>query len=359
MQIQLPDFFYDISVKFEFGSVVRYKFYMKLSQLLGNGVPLDTALGQIERIAARKRSGVMASLYRKWRHNIANGQNFGQVMSPYVPSSEAILLETGANSGRLVEALKNTAESIEQQGKVKKAIVTAAAYPGVLIAMLIAAMLMSAYSVIPTFEEIIPVEEWQGISYAVAISAGFIRNYSFLIGIAFVMLVFIIGFTMPRWTSKSRIMFDNIPPWSLYKMWQGSSFLLAISSMMAAGVKLDEVSLGRISRQSEPYLAQRIKSLIRYITAGDNLGDALYKCGYKFPDEEIIGDLQIYANLRGFDQNLIWITRSWVDSLVETVTVTMKIVNTVILMLIALVIGALITSFYDIFQQIQVQSQAQ
>ena len=136
-------------------------------------------------------------------------------------------------------------------------------------------------------------------------------------------------------------------------MWQGSSFLLAISSMMAAGVKLGDVSLGRISKQSEPYLRVRIYSLIRYITAGDNLGDALYKTGYKFPDEEIIGDLQIYANLRGFDQNLIWITRSWVDSLVEKVTITMKVLNTTVLILIAIVIGCLITAFYDIFQQIQ------
>jgi type II secretory pathway component PulF len=117
--------------------------------------------------------------------------------------------------------------------------------------------------------------------------AQFIRGYSFLIfSFLFVLIIFII-YTMPRWISKSRIMFDSFPPWSLYKMWQGSSFLLAISSMMAAGVKLDEVSLRRISNQSEPYLKQRVAMLVRYITAGDNLGDALYKSGYKFPDEEI------------------------------------------------------------------------
>lgn len=355
--MQLPDFLFDLSVKFEFGSMVRYKFYTKLGQLLSNGVPLDTALGQIQAIAARKRSGVMPLLYKKWRNNIANGQNFGQVMAPFIPSSEAILLETGANSGRLVDALQNTANSIEQQGKVKKAIVTAAAYPGVLICMLIAAMLMSAYSVIPTFEEIIPVEEWRGVSYAVAIASQFIRDYAALIGICLAILIFVIFYTMPRWTSKTRIRFDNYAPWNLYKMWQGSSFLLAIASMMAAGVKLDEVSLGKISKNSDPYLSQRIRSLVRYITAGENLGDALYKCGYKFPDEEIIGDLQIYANLRGFDKNLMWITQTWVDSLVERVDMIMKVVNTVILMLIALVIGMLITSFYDIFQQIQETSQ--
>lgn len=136
-------------------------------------------------------------------------------------------------------------------------------------------------------------------------------------------------------------------------MWQGASFLLAISSMMSAGVKLDEVSLARIAKRSDPYLKQRVRALTRFITSGENLGDALYKSGYKFPDEEIIGDLQIYAKLRGFDHNLIWITRSWVDSLVERVTMTMKVVNTTILMLIAVVIGCLIMSFYDVFQQIQ------
>ena len=322
---------------------------------MSNGVSLDMALQQIERIAQRNRGSAMPAIYRKWRKNMANGMNFGQCLSEYIPNSESILIETGASSGRLVEALDNTAQSIEQQTKVKKAIVTAAAYPGLLLGMLVAALLLSSYKVIPTFEEIIPVEEWTGISYSVAMVATFIREYTFLLAVLIVVSVIAVGYTMPRWTSKSRLFFDNIPPWSLYKMWQGSSFLLAISSMMGAGVKLDEVSLGRISKQADPYLRQRIRSLIRFITAGENLGDALFKAGYKFPDEEIIGDLQIYAKLRGFDHNLIWITRSWVDSLVEQVTIIMKVVNTFILILIAVVIGCLIMAFYDIFQQIQTQ----
>lgn len=351
----LPPFLYKFAVQFEFGSEQRYKFYVKLSQLLGNGVPLDMALQQIQRISQRNRGSIMTSVYGKWRNNIANGMNFGQCLAQYIPNSEAILIETGASSGRLVEALKNASDSIAQQSKVKKAIITAAAYPGLLVCMLIAALLLSSYKVIPTFEEIIPVEDWQGISYMVAMVASFIREYTFLIFLGLVLSIFLIGYTMPRWVSKSRLFFDNIPPWSLYKMWQGSSFLLAISSMMGAGVKLDEVSLGRIAKQSDPYLRQRIRALIRFITAGENLGEALFKAGYKFPDEEIIGDLQIYAKLRGFDQNLIWITQSWVDSLVEQVTITMKVVNTFILILIAVVIGCLIMAFYDIFQQIQAQ----
>lgn len=349
----MSDIFFDISVKFEFSSQNRQRLYIKLGQLLQNGVGLDVALGQLERIAKRKRGSVMGPLYARWRRSMANGMNFGHCLAPYVPSSEAMLLETGANSGKLVDALLNAADAIEQQSKVKKAIITAAAYPGVLIAMLVAAMVLSSFKVIPTFEQILPLEQWKGIAYKVAISARFIREYGIVIAATILFTGLVISFSLPRWTGRIRVYFDKIVPWSLYKMWQGSSFLLAISSLMAAGVKLDENSLNRIARQADPYLLERVRGIRKSISAGENLGDSLYKAGYKFPDEDIIDDLQIYAKLRGFDQNLIRITRTWVDSLVERVTITMKVVNTVILVLIAVVIGCLIAAFYGVFQQIQ------
>lgn len=350
------DVFFDLSVKFEFGADERQRFYTKLVQLLENGVSLDTALLQIEKISSRK-SKILPKLYRRWRNEIAEGINFGTCLSPYVPSSEAILLETGANSGKLVKSLQNAAESIENQSKVKKAIVGAAAYPGVLTAMLIAAMVLSSYKVIPTFEQIIPVDQWQGIAYAVAMAAQFIREDGLTLLIGFISIVVVVMMSLPRWTSQSRIYFDRFVPWSLYKMLQGSAFLLSVASMMSAGIKIDEVSLGRISKQSEPYLRQRIKGIQKFVASGENLGDALYNAGFEFPDAEIIGDLQIYARLRGFDQNLIRISRIWVDGIVERVHVAMQIVNFVILVLITVVIGCLIISFYSVFQQIQNQQQ--
>jgi len=345
--------FFRFAVKFEFNAQKRYKFYMKLTQLLENGVSLDRSLQQIQSLSNTSSGSALPKAYELWYKNIINGQNFGQIMAPYVPTSETILLEAGSQSGKLVDALRYTATSIEQQSKVKKAIVGAAAYPALLLAMLIAAMLMASYNVIPTFAEIIPVEEWQGISALVAASTSFIRDYSLYIMVGLIAFFTLIGYSLPRWTSKSRILFESIPPWSIYRIWQGSSFLLAISSMMSSGVKIDDISLNKIAKQSDPYLRQRINGIKKHIISGHNLGDALFKAGYNFPDSEIISDLQIYAQLRGFEQNLIWITRSWVDSLVEKVNATMKIVNTIILMLIALVIGCLITAFYDIFQQIQ------
>ncbi len=191
------DLFFDLSVKYEFGGDERQRFYTKLVQLLENGVGLDTALSQIEKISSRK-SKTLPKLYRRWKNDIAEGTNFGACLAPYVPSSEAILLETGANSGKLVKSLQNAAESIENQSKVKKAIVGAAAYPGVLTLMLIAAMVLSSYKVIPTFEQIIPVDQWQGIAYSVAIAAQFIREDGLTILIGVISVIVVVFMSMPR-----------------------------------------------------------------------------------------------------------------------------------------------------------------
>lgn len=345
---------FSLAVKFEFGARNRTRFYIKLGQLLENGVQLESALKQLASVGSKKSKGsVLPVLYERWRRNVSNGMNFGYVLAPYIPSAEAILIETGANSGRLVEALFNAADTVQQQTKVKDAIIKNSAYPAILVCMLIAALTLSSNMVIPTFAEILPIESWQGPAYYVAQASEIIRDYGIFIGVVLVLIVVVIAFSLPRWTGRERLHFEGVVPWSLYKMWQGSSFLLAVAAMMQAGVKLDEVSLARISKNADPYLRQRVNALRKYILSGYNLGEALHMAGYDFPEDELIADLRIYAKLRDFDKNLIRITRTWVGDLVERVEVTMRGLNLVVLVLIAIVIGFLITSLYGVVQQMQ------
>jgi len=144
-------------------------------------------------------------------------------------------------------------------------------------------------------------------------------------------------------------------PYNIYRLWQGSAFLLSVASLMSAGVKLDEVSLRRLGRKTSPYLKQRIVAVERQMMAGMNLGEALYRIGYKFPDEDIVDDILIYAKLKGFDKSIYRITNRWIEDLIENITALMKGVNTFMLFAVAIVIGGLITSFYDIFQLINAQ----
>ena len=344
-----------ISLNMEFGSSTRERFYTKIAQLLDNGVNLDQSLTQLERVAARRKSKTLKQFYGTLRGTLANGGNFGQALAPYLPSSESIMIETGANTGRLTDSLNNTVRMMVQQSKLKKAIVGSLAYPVMLFCMLILALYLVSSQIIPIFTQVLPIEKWKGISLTVANVSFFVRDYGMYCLIGLALLFALVSWSLPNWTGKSRLLVEKIFPYNIYRLWQGSAFLLSVSSLMSAGVKLDEVSLRRLGRKTSPYLKQRISAVERQMVAGMNLGEALYKTGYKFPDEDIVDDILIYAKLKGFDQSIYRITNRWIEDLIDGISSLMKGVNTVMLFAVATVIGGLIMSFYDIFQMINAQ----
>ena len=338
---------------FEFNAKARQRLYYKLAQLLRNGVSLDRALEQISRIEEKRKHKATAAVLRRWRSSIENGVNFGQTIAPFVPPSESLLLETGGNSGRLQESFLNAAESVGQQRRVKDAIVSAGAYPALLIVVLIAALVLASYNIIPAFGEVLPVEQWQGTAALLAKVTAAIREYGLIMFGILVAFIMLISFSMPRWTGRTRLWVENIAPYSIYRMWQGSSFLLSVASLMASGVKIDDNSMRRLGARASPYLQERIRAIARQLTAGLNLGDALDRTGYSFPESELIDDLRIYATLKGFEENLSTITREWVGDVEGKVVAAMKVLNTVALVLIAVTLGVLISSIFGVVQQIK------
>lgn len=345
--------FLQFQLYFEFNAKARARLYNKLSQLLRNGVSLDRALEQIAIIEEKRGHSATATVMRRWRSSIENGINFGATISPYVPSSESLLLETGGNSGRLQEAFMNASESVMQQRRVKSAIISAGSYPALLICVLIAALVLASYNIIPAFSEVLPLDQWQGTAATMASVSTAIREKGLYMFIGLIAFISLVSWSMPRWTGRTRMLVEKIVPFSIYRMWQGSSFLLSLASLMASGVKIDDNALRRLGQRASPYLQERISAVARQLTSGLNLGEALARTGHKFPEEELIDDLRIYATLKGFEDNLTTITRDWVGEVEGKVTAAMKILNTVALVLIAVTLGALISSIFGVVQQIQ------
>lgn len=342
-----------LTVIFQFDIKTRMRFYRKLSQLLRNGVSLDAALKQVAYLEEKRKRKGIAALIMKWRTQVENGVNFGSCIGEYVPTGESMLLETGSDTGKLEDSLLNAAEAVEAQRRVKSAIISSGSYPALLIIILIAALAMASYNVIPTFAEVMPIEDWEGTPQKIAYASEFIKNYGLRIFLTFVSVVFLISYSMPRWRGSSRMMVEKIVPWSVYRMWQGSSFLLSVASLMSSGVKIDENSLSRIASKASPYLRERIEAISYELSAGHNLGEAMDRAGHSFPDEELIDDLRVYATLKGFEDNLVSVTREWVGDVEANISSAMKIANTVALVLIAVTMGLLITALFGVVQQIQ------
>ena len=86
---------------------------------------------------------------------------------------------------------------------------------------------------------------------------------------------------------------------------------------------------------TSPYLKFRVNRALMYINNGDNLGEALYHTKLRFPDDEIIGDLRIYAELDTFPDALENLANSWLEDSVRQIETIANVLNAVAILMIA------------------------
>src|SRR3546814_9476613 len=77
--------------------------------------------------------------------------------------------------------------------------------------------------------------------------------------------------------------------------------MLAVSGMVKAGVPIPSI-LRTLQRGATPWYQERIAHTLWHVNNGLNLGEALHRSGFGFPDVETVKDLRAYAALDGFDE---------------------------------------------------------
>src|SRR5690606_30786578 len=107
---------------------------------------------------------------------------------------------------------------------------------------------------VPQFARILPAEQWTGAAAILRFIANAVNNYgSIALGALIVFLIWVVWSLPNMAKSPMRKWLDKIPPWSIYRMLHGSTFLLNIAVLLQAGVRVQEV-LKMMSRTGSPWL---------------------------------------------------------------------------------------------------------
>ena len=336
--------------KFQFGRTQRVRLYRQLERLLRNGVPLHRALEALYNRASRdgkKKDHPEAIAIDTFNRIYKSGKSFGTALSGWVPYQEQMLIEAGELSGDLSRALKDVVEVSQGTSRIKGALVGGLAYPMVLLFTTLAMVYMFGVQIIPPFAEISPTETWEGGAAQMAWLARSVETWTLpVLGVIFAAITLYMS-TVSVWKGRGRVIVDRFPPWSMYRMWQGSGFMLSLSALIRAGVPVPE-ALRRIRRNANPYLVERIDLTLRHINSGANLGEALMRAKCGFPDQEIIQDLRIYASLSNFEDALEMIAKEWIEEGVARVQAQSKTLNNLMLFFLAGVIGWLGWGLFEV-----------
>lgn len=308
-------------------SAGRRRLWLKLSKMIGNGVQILQAIDSIKnrRIAAGGKSHPETIALESWSVAIRNGARLSEAIREWVSTEEMMLISAGEQSGTIEAALASTARVMEARKQIKGAVFGGLAYPFVLMLMAFAVLYLFGFKIVPAFTRVLQHATWHGIAKAMINVSTFAQHWLWLIGPLFAALIVAFFFSLPRFDGPLRVRLDRYAPYSIYRVMQGSTWLIAIAALVEAGLRT-EAALEQLSSTASPWLRRRLQECLAGMRSGRNMGEALARSGYEFPDREIIDDLGVYAALSGFDAALALLGREWLDESVERIEMQMKAV---------------------------------
>lgn len=332
---------------------VRLKLYRKIASLMKNRFSLMDALDMLYDGASNggKNPGEpLAIALSAWGRALNNGKTFSDALKGWAPDRERLMLSVGDVSD-LESALMNLIKVTEGSTKMIRPIIGAITYPSFLLMMAILIIYAIGVYMVPPMIDAAPNVVWRGLARDLVWLSGWIKNNWLFAFTSLPIIMIVIYGTITIWTGRIRAFFDHIPPWSLYKVFVGISWLLALSALVKGGTPVS-TALRALRRDATKYLKERIDKTLVFINNGDNLGQALAKTHLDFPDAEIIGDLKIYSELDNFEEALDNLANDWLEESVYMIEEKAGILNMVALLSIGAVIAWAVMGTFEMQDQI-------
>ncbi len=336
-----------------FSNETRLKIFRKLASLMRNRFSLMDALDMLHdgiTNGGKNPSEPMAIALASWGRALQNGVPFSDALKGWAPNRERLMLSVGDVSD-LESALLNLVKVTEGTTKMIRPIRSAVTYPSFLFMMAIVIVYAIGAYMVPPMIDAAPGTRWVGTAKSVVDISYWIKDNWLIAFTAFPSLMLVIYLTISIWTGPIRAIIDNAPPWSLYKVFMGITWLLALSALVKGGVPVS-VALQSLRRDSNAYLKERIDKTMVYIKNGDNLGQSLMKTGLNFPDKEIISDLKIYSELDNFEEALEKLANDWLEESVYMIEQKASVLNMLALLAVSGVIAWAVFGVFEMQEQI-------
>lgn len=344
----------------QFGDTVRLRLYRKMSKMLGNGLPLLKVLEELRDRAAHggtRPREPLAIVLDDCRRAVQNGRLLSEALEGWAPRSEQMILMAGEQSGKLEQTLVSVVNVVHARKKINAVIVGGMAYPLAILGLVLAYVYLFGAKVVPQFTLMMDPARWRGAARSLYLMSLWVQEWMGVTLLAIGALLALLLASLPRWRGSLRILADRLPPYSIYRLMAGSSFLMAFSALQDAGVTVEK-ALMRLSNAATPWLRERLDGALLGVRSGLNCGEALRNTGYVFPSQEVIDDLCVYAEYKGFAEALRLMADEWMEQGVEVIALRMKMLNGLAMLLMAMVIGWLVIGFFGIQQEIAALARA-
>ena len=337
-----------------FSTDKRISIWRKLVSLLKNDFTLVNALNRLQMTESHggaRPNEPFAICMREWERNLERGLSFSEATRGWIPTEETLLL-TSSNMSSLIVALENVGRIVVANKRISRAVFGAIAYPLLLLVLVFGIIIMVGIYLVPPLAEVAGEGMvWTGGAASLIWLSEWAGRYWKFIAFLFVVAVVLMWLSLPVWSGRIRVLFDKLPPWSIYKIRVSVGWMMSMAAMVSSGVSIPD-AMRIIADNGSKYLRNILDKTLRHIANGDNLGNALQNTGMDFPSQELIGDLAVYSDMNDFDENLNHISNEYLEESVRKIESVSDALNTVGILLISGVIAWVVLGTFQMQDQI-------
>lgn len=336
--------------KLSFGVQTKTRLMRQMQRLNKAGISTTASLDMLYNLYSqngKKPKDSTAIVVNEWRKKLKSGRSLAKSLSGWINKSEEMIIEAGEQSNKLSEAMGDALDASTAARRIRKTIITAMAYPMVMLVALFLMLYGFSTGIVPSFAQIVPPTQWTGNAARMYSLSQFVINWMVFLVAGIVALGIVTVVSLPNLKGPIRTTLDKLPPYSIYKVFAGASFMMSLRGFIAAGIPVPE-ALRRIARGSSPYVRSRTEAILAQVNAGHNLGEAMTKAKQNFPDPDINGEISIYAGLDDFAKNLDILAKEWIEGAVERTQKTSKVFSNMMLVLLAGTIMFMVMSMFEL-----------
>ena len=324
-------------LKFKLNLTKRINIYERLKSYTEEEFPVYESLIKFKARYDKKKD-FRGKIIANWLESMNNGLSFSQAIEGWVPDAELNLIASGEEGSGIEKGLGEAISFGNSAQKIKSTIITGITYPVVLLLVVGGFVAMFSVKLAPTYLSMLPLEEWPSLGQNFYAFSKFIVDYWYMVFAGIGVSSYIMMKTIGNWTGPIRNIFDYVPPWSVYKVYQSSAFLISLASMMQSGTPLND-ALKRIKNTSSPWLQIYVEDMMKNLRkGGKNFGQHL---NVGLMDEETAGDIIDYSELGKFESARYTIGNKNLESSVAKIESRMGIVRNLMIVLVGITVGVI------------------
>lgn len=346
--------FDQLQMKMAFKLSARLRFYRTMSRQTDSrrrGVTPIRALQSMirnEEISGRKTA--LSKLYRHIKNRLELGKRLGEVLQSYAPSSEASQIYAAEVSGRISDGFIMAAEVAKQQATFQKIFKEALIGPSINLVLSLGIVYMFFTTLVPAMTGSLNAETMSTYSAILVAAAGHFTLYlSIVISIITALILWTI-WALPRYNGFLRLKLEKFPPFSMYKIMVGCSFLYAYNSLVKTGTQ-QAVALNTIRQFATPYLKFRINKILEQTSK--SFGDALLNMRLNFPDKEVLNEMAMASEHGVLNEAMPDIVENLSIDGLELIKLQAQVAKSIAMILVVGAIMFLITGLFSFMADMQ------